>query len=99
MKHDAKVARAREIQQAIGQILLQEWNRIGVRDVPEARDEYESYIGGVYRLLAAEASPQAVAEHLCAVERDMMGFDQSQPGDLLPVAQKLCLLNVKLGSE
>jgi hypothetical protein len=99
MNRQAKLTRAREIHAAIGQILLLDWDPIGVRDVPEAQDEYDSYVGGVYRLLAAGASPEAVAEHLCALERDRIGFDQAQPADLLPVAEKLCRLNVKLEAE
>jgi hypothetical protein len=57
------------------------------------------YVGGVYRLLASGASPQAVAEHLCAVERDQMGLDPARPVDLVSVAEKLCRLNVTLEPE
>ncbi len=99
MSDHEKVTRARKIQEAIGQILLEDWDPIGVRDVPEAGDEYDGYIGGVYRLLATGAPPQVVAEHLCAVERDSMGFEQAQAAHLLPVAEKLCLLDVRLESE
>jgi hypothetical protein len=72
---------------------------MGVRDVPEAQDEYDSYVGGVYRLLVSGSPPQAVAEHLCTVERERMALGQRQPADLLPVAKKLCRLNVRLGPE
>jgi hypothetical protein len=99
MNHQAKLTRAREIQEAIGQILLQDWDPIGVRDVPEAQDEYDGYVGGVYRLLASGASPQAVAEHLCAVERDRMGLGRAQTVHRLSVAEKLCRLNVRLEPE
>jgi hypothetical protein len=30
----------------------------------EAQDEYHSYVGGVYRLLAAGATPDELAAHL-----------------------------------
>jgi hypothetical protein len=50
-------------------------------------------------LLASGASPQAVAEHLCAVERDQMGLDPARPVDLVSVAEKLCRLNVTLEPE
>jgi HD-like signal output (HDOD) protein len=99
MNRQAKLTRALEIQAAIGQILLQHWDPIGVRDVPEAQHEYDGYVGGVYQLLAAGASAEVVAEHLCAMQRHMMGFDQAQPADLLSVAEKLCHLSVRLEPE
>ena len=87
--------RAREIQSQIREILLREWDPIGVRDEPRARDEYDAYIGGVYRLLASEASPRSVAEHLARVEAEQMGL--GAPADkLMDVATKLCALDVKL---
>lgn len=96
MDHEAKLTRARQIQEAIGEILLREWDPIGVRDEPQAQDEYDSYVGGVYRLLASGASPQAVAEHLADLESGLLGFDSPSRRDLLPVAEELCRLNVRI---
>jgi hypothetical protein len=96
MDHQSKLKRAQEIQVAIGQILLQEWDPIGIREEPEAQDEYESYVGGVYRLLAEGASPETVAEHLYLIEAEQMGYTQAKPVDLLPIAQRLCALDVRL---
>jgi hypothetical protein len=39
---------ARKIQESIRLVLLRDWDPIGVQDVPEAQDEYDSYVGGVY---------------------------------------------------
>jgi hypothetical protein len=99
MSHQARPTRAREIQAAIGVILLRDWDPLGVRDVPKAQDEYDGYVAGVYRLLVSGAHPQAVAEHLCAVERERMALGQRQPADLLQVAKKLCRLDVSLEPE
>jgi hypothetical protein len=99
MNHQTRPTQAREIQAAIGRILLHDWDPIGVRDVPEAQDEYDSYVGGVYGLLVSGAPPQAIAEHLCAVERESMALGQRQPADLLLVAEKLCRLDVRLAPE
>ena len=96
MDQKARLEKAREIQGEIGRILLRHWDPVGVRDEPRARDEYDHYVGGVYRLLASGASPEAVAEHLCAVEAEWMGLAQARPGNLLPVAAKLCSLDVRL---
>ena len=96
MDERAQLKRGREIQAAIARVLLQEWDPIGVRDVPEAQDEYDDYVGGVYRLLTAGASPLDVATHLSTIESERMGYTQAKPTDLLPVAEKLCGLNVRL---
>ena len=47
--------RAREVQNAIREVLIREWDPIHIQDVPEAQDEYDGYVGGVYRLLAGGA--------------------------------------------
>jgi hypothetical protein len=57
-------------------ILMTAWDPIGVGDVPEAWDEYDSYVLGVGgRLLETEypdAAVASVAEYLDHVERDFM---------------------------
>ena len=97
-EHGAMQRRARVIQGAIGDLLLKEWDPIGIADVPEAQDEYDSYVGRVYRVLASGASPQAVAEFLWAIEKDM-GLKRSGLDELLPVAEKLCGLDIRLSQE
>jgi hypothetical protein len=99
MKDQAQRTRAQEIHDAIREILLQDWDPIGVRDVPAAQDEYDGYVGGVYRLLASAAAPEAVAEHLRTIQTERMGLGPPQPGDLLSVAEQLCRLSVRLKPE
>src|SRR5262245_66356729 len=43
--------RARHYHAAIRRILLTEWDPIGVSHFPEDQDEYESYVGGGYKIL------------------------------------------------
>ncbi len=80
-------------------VLLREWDPIAVKDIEQAQDEYEGYVGGVYELLLSDASPDQVAEHLCTVERTVMGFKHTQVHDLLPVAKRLCMLKVRLNDS
>ena len=61
-------------QDAIRRVLLDKWDPIGVREVPEAQDEYDGYVGGVYRLLTTGVSVPELAEHLVRIERDSMGL-------------------------
>ncbi|HEV2799812.1 MAG TPA: hypothetical protein VGW12_04910 [Pyrinomonadaceae bacterium] len=88
--------RAKEIKESIGQILLRDWDPIGVSDVPEAQDEYDAYVGGVYRLLASGASEDEIIEHLYRIESDWMGMPAADREGLRVVARKLIELNVSL---
>jgi hypothetical protein len=90
--------RAREIHRLIADVLRRNWDPIGVRDMPETEDEYDAYVGGVYRLLVSEASARELAEHLAHVETEALGFADTDPKTLIPVAGKLLRLNVKWGS-
>jgi hypothetical protein len=85
--------KAVETQEKIRQILLHEWDPIGVSDVPEAHDEYDSYVGGIYRLLASGASEYQVIERLYQLETVSMGLDGGRER-LGEVAKRLIELDV-----
>src|SRR5258705_7649079 len=86
--------RARAVQESIKQVLLLDWDPIGVNDVPEAQDEYDSYVGGVYRILASGCSEDEVVEHLWKIEAHTMGLGPADRESLRPIATKL--MNLKL---
>lgn len=88
--------RARAIQESIREILWRDWDPIGVNDVPEASDEYDSYVGGVYRLLASRCSAEELIDHLFVIETQTMGLLVPGRDHLSPVANKLLDLNVLL---
>jgi len=93
--HVDKIA---EIHRQIGTVLLQDWDPIGLAHVPQAHDEYYSYVRGVYDVAIQTHSAQAVTEHLAKIERETIGLF---PGfrrwkRLLPVAQKIVDLTEKL---
>jgi len=46
------------------QILMDEWDPIHVAGVPEAADEYDSYLGQIAERLRAGASGEGIAEYL-----------------------------------
>ena len=92
-------ARARAIQESIRQVLLHDWDPLGVADEPSAQDEYDSYVGGVYRLLLSEASAQDIADHLWEIENDVMGILRPDPTVLEPVAEKLLGLDIRLNER
>ncbi len=73
---DERERRARGIQEAIRRVLLHDWDPIGVAEFPQPQDEYDSYIRGVYRLLASGASASEIAEHLYEIEIGPIGYDE-----------------------
>lgn len=50
------------------------WDPIGVRDVGDARDEYESYVPQVVGLLVEERGKKALFDHLYLLESERMGL-------------------------
>ena len=69
---NSKEKRVAEIQDSIRQILYREWDPIGVSgSAPE--DEYDSYIGPVYRILSGSRSEQELIDFLFRTERDTIG--------------------------
>ena len=96
---DQRTRRAREIQRQIGEALLREWDPIGVTREPGLSDEYDAYVGPVYRLLANGATDRAIAEHLARVEAETLGYPDTDPCMLVPVAHKLRNLFRRLTSS
>ncbi len=88
--------KVKEIQETIRQVLLHEWDPIDISDIPEAQDEYDSYVGGIYRLLASGASEYQVIGRLYNIETVSMGFSPGNREGLKDVAEKLVKLNVSL---
>jgi hypothetical protein len=66
--------RARLYHAAIRTILLTEWDPIGVSHFPEAQDEYDSYVGGVYKLLITHVDRHSLFFHLWQIETERMGL-------------------------
>ncbi len=92
-----KKQRAKEIMDAIRSILVTEWDPIGVMNDPEwPRDEYDAYIGEIYKFLALGESEEFIARHLCFIEEKMMGLGCPVMHSRLPVAQKLKTLSVSV---
>jgi hypothetical protein len=88
--------RALEIQDSIRQVFLRDWDPIGIGDVPDCADEYDSYISPVYRVLAGTRSTDDLVKCLLRIEREEMEIGPTELGDLHSVAQKLLELEVKL---
>lgn len=66
-----------ELYRRIDEVLFYLWDPLGVSDVPEARDEYYSYLGPVFSMVKQDKSPNEVAKHLTQVACGPMGLSQT----------------------
>jgi hypothetical protein len=69
-------------------IFLEDWDPIGLGEYPQAQDEYDSYLGGVYKLLVQGASVPEIVRHLNEIECVSMGLTPDELR-LVAVAEKL----------
>lgn len=68
---------------------------IGIRDEPNAQDEYDSYGGRVCGLLKQRKSDDEIADFLIGVVRDRMGLDRATRQDMLPTVRALREISVE----
>ena len=66
--------RARRYHAGIRQILLHDWDPVGVADVLQAQDEYDSYIARIYAMLIRHEPRHKLVEHLWLIETEYMGL-------------------------
>ena len=59
---------------AVRQVLLREWDPIGVNVYPEARDEYDSYAPTICRWLYEGVDERRLAAHLRSLQGESMGM-------------------------
>lgn len=48
------------------------WDPIGIKHEPNAQDEYDGYLGGVYELLVSGASDERIEDHLWRIVTERM---------------------------
>jgi hypothetical protein len=63
-----------EVTRRVSEILHYIWDPIGVRGVPQARDEYDSYVHKVFSLLERGASEPEISQFLSDISTEAMGF-------------------------
>ncbi len=61
----------------VRELLLQDWDPIGIQRIPEVQDEYDSYVPGICLLLQRTDSVETVFDRLWQLETEVMGL----PGD------------------
>ena len=79
-------------------ILLEDWDPIGIKDLAEAQDEYDSYVPKICGMLRGGCTFDELYKHLRWIESEHMGLD----GDELhtsEIARKLTSLEGSEGGE
>ena|SRR5258708_10443131 len=82
-------AESRRIRIQIRHVLLDVWDPIGVKDAPNAQDEYDSYIGRLYELLVSKAPDVELVEHLYWAAHDSMGLSAARRSDMVSTVEAL----------
>jgi hypothetical protein len=85
---------SRRIRVDIRHVLLEVWDPIGIKDEPNAQDEYDGYIGKLYELLLSGSSDSELAGYLYWVAHERMGFDAAQIRDMdetVAALRQICL--------
>lgn len=65
---------ARRIQNDIRNVLVEVWDPLGLKGIAP-RDEYDSYIGTMYKLLSIGASDDQIRAELTRIETELMGME------------------------
>jgi hypothetical protein len=66
--------RAKSYQDAIREVLMREWDPIGVADCPQAQDEYDQYINQIYGMLIRREPRYKLVDFLWWAETENMGL-------------------------
>jgi len=66
--------KAKKIHQDIQKALIDEWDPIGVGGISEARDEYDSYVSTIYKLLLLNKTKSEIFDYLWWLETEHMGL-------------------------
>jgi hypothetical protein len=80
---------SRRIRVDIRHVLMSVWDPIGIKDEPNAQDEYDSYLGGVYELLVSGASDERIAVHLWQIVTEEMGLSGAKKADMADTVKAL----------
>ncbi|RYE01284.1 MAG: hypothetical protein EOP50_02275 [Sphingobacteriales bacterium] len=91
---------AKKIADAIRQVLINDWDPIGVMSDPHwPRDEYDSYIGQIHGFLERGESAEFLARHLCFIEDKLIGLGAPPVDARMNTALKLKMIDVHLSTD
>ncbi|MCA9406287.1 MAG: hypothetical protein KC684_07115 [Candidatus Omnitrophica bacterium] len=62
-----------ELARRVHHILIEDWDPIGVKDIPQARDEYDSFVPSIISLLNTDVEEEQLFEILMMTATENMG--------------------------
>lgn len=92
-------AESRRIRAQIRHVLLDTRDPIGVRDEPNAHDEFDGYIAEVYDMLVTGAPDSSLVDYLFWAAHDHMGLDASSRQGMLPTVAELRKTSLDAGQD
>ncbi len=72
-------------------VVLREWDPIGVSQFAGAQNEYDSYVPGICTMLIAGRTARELADHLWQIETVSMGLSGDRP-HTEAIARRLCAI-------
>lgn len=66
--------RPHDIHAAIKSALLNDWDPIGVKDIPNAESEYDGYVSELYNMIVQGKSKREIIDCLWWIEIEHMGL-------------------------
>jgi hypothetical protein len=82
-------AESRRMRVLIRHVLLEVWDPIGIKDEPNAQDEYDGYIVKLYELLVSHADDSQFVDYLHWAVHDHMGLGAASRSDMEPAVEAL----------
>ena len=99
MSHGRDKYQSRESRGRVREILMRDWDPIGISGIAETADEYDAYVGRAYVMLMDErASAEAIAAYLLEIATGKMGLG-SDAGNLAERSAKAAAALVSLRAE
>ena len=78
MSHHQDKYRLRENRSKVRALFLREWDLLGVSEIPEAADEYDTYAFKAYVMLMAEhATCETIAAYLYDIAANYIGLGEN----------------------
>lgn len=82
-------ARWRDVWHPIAEILMNDWDPIGVKGVHAAVDEYDAYVMQLHGMLERGTTADAIVSYLQQVQTEWMEMGKGDPVKLYAIAQSL----------
>lgn len=100
MAHGKDKHRSRRNRARVRDLLMSEWDPIGVFGIEEAADEYDAYVGSVYVMVIDErAAAHDIAAFLLDIETRHMGLASGDQARAHRVAEMLVAMLPQFEAE